>query len=420
MSFAFIHAADLHLDSPFQGVRAESPAVARALQEATFAAFARLIELAIARQVQFVLLAGDVYDAADRSLRAQLRFVAGLQELAAHGISCCVAHGNHDALEGWSAALQWPAGVHVFGPEPATVRIGPEGLPRAAVCGISYSQRHAREPLAARLRPDGSGLFQIALLHANCGGHPAHDVYAPCTVDELARAGFDYWALGHVHERAVLHEYPHVVYPGNPQGRHVRESGPRGCFVVEVDDRRGVRLEFCALDAVRWSTAAVSIEGCTTVDALQRAVTEAALRRQEAAAGRGCVCRVLLEGRGPLYAELAREGAVADLRAAVNEALAGREPFVWIEDVQLWCRPELDLARRQQQGDLLATALRLADEALRLPDAELVQRLQDDVLGDLLRLCRAEEVFDRLDPAELRWLLDRARWLCVELLESGA
>jgi exonuclease SbcD len=417
MPFTFIHASDLHLDSPFRGVTAQAPAVAGPVQEATFSAFDRLIRLAIERQVLFVLLAGDVYDGADRSLRAQLRFLAGLGQLAARGIACLVVHGNHDSLDGWSSALSWPEGVHVFGSQPATVRLVQAGAAVAAVCGISYSQRRTTEPLAERLRPCDSELFQIALLHANCGGNPDHEAYAPCSLDGLLSAGFDYWALGHVHEHAVLHEYPHVVYAGNTQGRHSRECGPRGCYLVRVDDRRRLELEFHGLESVRWAMPRVSIDGLDTVDGLQRAVEDEVLRVRDAAGGRSCVCRVALEGRGPLYDELAREGALAGLCDAVRETVGAEPPFIWVEELLFGCRPQVDLARRQQQGDLLGTALQLAAEWLGSQD--LAAQLAP-VLAELFEHRRAGKALDDLPPGELRSLVDEARWLCVDLLEGRA
>ena len=417
MPFKFIHAADLHLDSPFRGVTAQAPEIAAALQDATFRAFEGLIQLAIEQQVLFVLVAGDVYDGADRSIRAQLRFRDGLAQLAAHGIHAFVVHGNHDSLDGWSSALTWPDGVKAFGAQPETVVVQQDGLPVAAVSGISYGRSRVTESLAQQLHPDAGELFQIALLHANCGGYAEHEPYAPCTLDELAAAGFDYWALGHVHEHAVLSQYPHVVYPGNTQGRHIRESGPRGACVVHVDQGKQVELSFHPLDSVRWMAPNVSISGVDSVDALQRTLEKAALGGRDAADGRAVVCRITLEGSGALYDELARDGALTGLRDALRETLAAEQPFVWVERLESRCRPEMDLARRQEQGDLLGTALKVAAELL---DSDQLATQMAPALEDLFQHRRAGKALDELSATELRALVDEARWLCVELLEGGA
>ena len=417
MPFKFIHAADLHLDSPFRGVTAQAAVIATALQDATFSAFDRLIQLAMEQEVLFVLVAGDVYDAADRSIRAQLRFRDGLARLAAGGIRSFVVHGNHDPLDGWSSALTWPDGVEVFGVRAHTLRVEQDGHPVAAVSGISYGHGRVTESLAQRLQPEAGERFQIALLLANCGGYAVHEPYAPCTLDALAAAGFDYWALGHVHEHAVLRQYPHVVYPGTAQGRHIRESGPRGACVVRVDQGKRVELQFHALDSVRWIAPSVSISGVDSVDALQRALEEEALGGRDAAAGRPVVCRLILEGRGALYEELARDGALTELCASLRENLATEEPFVWVERLESRCRPEMDLARRQEQGDLLGTALKVAAELL---DSDQLATQMAPALEDLFQHRRAGKALDELSATELRALVDEARWLCVELLEGGA
>src|SRR3990172_993244 len=139
--FSFIHAADLHLDSPFKGVIGEAPHIAEAVYSATFDAFESLINLCIEKQVNFLLIAGDVYDGRDRSLRAQLRFRDGLERLAERGISAFVVHGNHDPLKGWSNQIVWPSGVHVFGAEEVeTVTFAMDGKPVAFISGISYME----------------------------------------------------------------------------------------------------------------------------------------------------------------------------------------------------------------------------------------------------------------------------------------
>ena len=177
-----------------------------------------------------LLVAGDIYDGADRSLRAQLHFADGLAQLEKAGIRSFIRHGNHDPLDGWEARLDLPAGCVRFGPEVDGFPVFPDERERATVHGVSYPTREVRENLTPLFAEAGSGQgFNIGLPHANVGGNPDHDSYAPCSVSDLAETGLDYWAMGHVHTRQTLRERnPTIVYPGNPQGRHPNEPGARG------------------------------------------------------------------------------------------------------------------------------------------------------------------------------------------------
>ena len=192
------------------------------LRDATFRAFDRVVETCIERRVNFLLVAGDVYNGADRSLRAQLRFRDGLKRLGDVGIQAFVVHGNHDPLDGWTAKLEWPETVHFFGgDEPGTVTIEGEDGPIAVIHGMSFEKRDIKDNLSlgfpARSKAD-EDLFHIGLLHCNVGSDTGHDPYAPCTLDDLISRGYDYCALGHVHTRAVLNEEPDIHYAGNIPG----------------------------------------------------------------------------------------------------------------------------------------------------------------------------------------------------------
>lgn len=408
-SFSFVHTADLHLDSPFTGLTVRDERIGQALRSATFEAFDALVQLCIDRNVQFLVVAGDVYDSADRSIRAQLRFRDGLARLAENGIASFVVHGNHDALDGWSSSMTWPDGVHVFGKDVETVVHDD-----VAVTGVSYRKRNETRNLAERFRAEHAGRFQIGLLHANCGSDTGHEPYAPCTLADLAGTGMDYWALGHVHERALA-ENPHVVYPGNTQGRNFRERGARGCALVTVQDGQVEKIEFCPLDAVRWLAADVSIEGLGSIDALDQALLEAVegLRRQ--ADDRGIACRLRLTGRGPLDGELRRGSAIEDLVGRVRESFEDADPFCWFEAIEAVSRPEVDLERRRQGRDLVAQVLSVAAElAASQDDPHPLESALDDLFQDP----RGRKALDPLTRCELDALLDQAQFLCLDLLED--
>ena len=160
------------------------------------------------------MVAGDVYDSADRSLRAQLKFIQGLKRLDEAGIRSFVCHGNHDPLDGWQARLEYPPTCTRFGPEFQAVPVFEDDPKRAVVHGISYPKRDVYENLVSRLTDVDSNTFSIGLMHANVGNRPGHDPYAPCSLDDLVRPEIDYWALGHVHTREVISaKSPTIVYP---------------------------------------------------------------------------------------------------------------------------------------------------------------------------------------------------------------
>ncbi len=412
----FVHAADLHLDSPFTGLRAAAPEnVADALYSATFDAYRNLVDLCIDEGVDALLVAGDIYDGADRSLRAQRRFVEGLQRLHEAGIGSFVCHGNHDPLDGWEARLAYPPSARRFEAEFEAVPLIEDDPGRAVVYGISYPQREVTENLALRLGPVDPGPFSIGLLHANVGGDPNHGPYAPCSLEDLASTGLDYWALGHVHTRRVLSERkPVVVYPGNPQGRHPNETGPRGAYLVEVDDARNVRLHFRPTDVVRWTRPQVDISSMETAQALLEALHEL-MEDAVQAAGHPVVARVALTGRGILHRSLRRPGFLADSTKDLNDAWAGRSPFAWCVGIEDRTRSPLDRRERLAGTDFVADLLRLCDQAKTEPD--LLGQLRSP-LGALYEHRSYRRYLQGSAPTdeELRALIDDAESIALDRL----
>jgi len=374
----FIHTADLHLDSPFTGLRTIEPAIAGALQEATFDAYNNIIQLCISERVDALLIAGDIFDGADRSLRAQLKFFDGLNRLSRAGIRSFICHGNHDPLDGWEARLDFPEGSHRFGAEMEGVPVFTDDPGRAMVHGISYPQQEIRESLVPHFDGIEPGSFSIGLLHANVGSNTGHESYAPCTLSDLQRATINYWALGHVHTQQVLHlEHPTVVYPGNPQGRHINEPGVRGAYLVEASDSGEIHLQFSAVDVVRWETLEVNIGGLEAEQELFDAIDERVASCREAADGRSVVYRLVLTGRGTLHRSLMRSNVAADIHNRINDIWTNGQPWLWCERLEL------------------ATSS--------LIDREQVL-LREDFVGDLARLCgRFRE--DSGAPSELRQAL---------------
>jgi exonuclease SbcD len=291
----------------------------------------------------------------------------------------------------------------------------------AYVSGISYKKRDEQRNLAKLFRRVGGRVFNVGVLHANVGSNTGHEVYAPCEVTDLATGDMDYWALGHVHTRAVLHRTPYVVYPGNPQGRHIREAGPRGCMYVAVDEAGRVEPEpeFLPLDVVRWALVTADVTGVATLDALADRLAGAVEEALAEADGRPLLCRIAVTGRTTLHAELARATTVDDLVERLREGFANHTPFAWVEELELGVRPEIDLADRACADDLLGHVLQIA-AAIREEDEKLAQ-LRATALAPLYENPRAlkAKALEALTPADTREIVAEAELLCLDRLEAG-
>jgi DNA repair exonuclease SbcCD nuclease subunit len=342
---SFFHAADIHLDSPLTGLTAHEGAPVERLRTATRAAFVRLIDAAIDEDVDFVILAGDLYDGNWRDYNTGLFFCREMGRLQRAGIDVYLAYGNHDADSEITRRLPLPDNVHVFAVRTAqTFRVEEA---RVALHGQSFKARQAAEALLPNYPDPVPGWLNIGVLHTALEGHAAHATYAPCTLRELVNRGYDYWALGHVHEFGVLHEAPWVVFPGNLQGRHVRECGPRGCVRVDTDGSE-IAVERRIFDVVRWHHAQVDAGGCETLEQVADALA-GTLDRLAEDEGSERPLAVRLTARGRTSAHGALMGLETQLRAEVlARALARHAERVWLEKIVLETEPRV--ASRSEPG----------------------------------------------------------------------
>ena len=373
----FIHAADLHLDAPFQGIAAADAAVGHALAEATFEAFGRVVDAALDRHVDFVVIAGDAYNSAEKSLRAQLRFREQLQRLDEARIRTFVVHGNHDPRSGWSAGLTLPDSVTVFSAsEVERAEVVRHGRVICAVYGRSFGRAAEAANLAREYRRQEGDPVAVAVLHANVGGQPGYDPYAPASLDDLRAARMDYWALGHIHKREVLAENPWVVYSGSPQGLTPNEAGAHGCYLVEVAPGGSVALEFIETASVAWERAEIDVSGCDTLDDV-RAELGGALRGVLRASGRSVIARATLTGRAPVHADLARPGVAADVLEDVRHELLGGGSWLWLDRLDDRTASPLDIDSVRSGSDFASELVRVADEIAADPAA--LQALLDEL-----------------------------------------
>lgn len=417
MKFRFVHAADLHLDTPFEGIAKADGRVAESLREASLRAFEGLVQLAIDRRAEILLLAGDIYDGPERGVRAQLALLRGVRRLCAAGVEVFLVRGNHDHEGGWEHIRDWPPGFHEMPPgEVRSIPVQRNGRLLATVHGISYDRRDVTENLAARFpRPSGPGLH-VGLLHCNVGGNAEHASYSPCSLDDLRGAGMGYWALGHIHRHQVLAERnPWIVYPGSLQGRSSKpsEQGPKGAVVVEVDDGRVGGVEFVPLDHIRFVGLQVDVAEIDDLVALEDALRDEAERLRTDNPGRGLLIRAELRGCGPVHVDLRPEGALDQFLTKLRQDHEGASPFLWWETLRDGTRSAIDLdAIRKSQSDFRAEVVRAADALRADPAAHAAwaeQRLEKS-LRKALGGAQQEGADEILGDAVMR---------ALELLEDG-
>ena len=371
----FIHTADIHLDSPLRGLAAYQNAPVDSLRTATRDAFVRLIDVAIEEVVDFMVIAGDLYDGSWPDYNTGHFFVRQMGRLHQAGIPVYLLYGNHDAESAMTRRLVLPANVHLFDTRrPSTHRI--EAL-RVALHGRSFKDAATLDNLAVGYPAAVPGWLNIGVLHTALEGDAAHARYAPCSLAELNAKGYDYWALGHVHEHAVLQQSPWVVFPGNLQGRHIRETGPRGAVLVHADEG-GIRgIERLLVDVLRWERLVVDVTAATGLASVLPLVAEGLgrlLARQ--ADARPMAVRVQLTGRSSAHGELF--GQAAQLREEVlaqAAALAGER--LWIEKVVPDTSPALDATQLSGRADALADLQALLTQAP--ADEAFMQSLLDDL-----------------------------------------
>ena len=329
--FTFLHAADLHLGSPLTGLAMKDEAVARRFAAASREAFSDLVTQAIAQDVAFVVVAGDIYDGDWKDTAIGLFFNREVSRLARAGVPLFLIRGNHDAESEITKAVTLPENVVEFSTRRAeTHRLG---VFKVAIHGRSFADRAATENYAIAYPPPVAGWFNIGMLHTSCEGNAAHAVYAPCTVAELAGRGYDYWALGHIHEQAVLHRDPWIVYSGNLQGRSVRECGPKGAMLVDVADARVAGLRPLVVDRARWLHVTVPVLDIPDEAGLLQAIREALQAPLSETTGRMTALRVTLSGRTPLHGLLrARRNELRDeVQALANHV----HEDAWLEALKL-------------------------------------------------------------------------------------
>lgn len=405
--FKFLHVADIHLDSPLLGLARYEGVPVDEVRSATRVALTNLVDLAIEEQVAFVIIAGDIYDGDWPDFGTGLYFCAAMGRLQKAGIDVYLLFGNHDAQSVLTKKLPLPPNVHLF---PANkVATFTHDVTGAVLHGRSYREKDTRENLVTLYPPATPGAFHIGVLHtALNGGRPPHAPYAPCSLAELTAKGYQYWALGHVHDFEIVSQSPCVVFPGNVQGRSVRECGPKGVVIVTVQDGEVASpLELSSIDSVRWAKVEVDLRTVSTESELHsriRSALELAMDRKSE--GRPLVVRISIVGATSLHGWLSE--SKDQLQQDVRGIAVSLSEQLWIEKIVIKTEAPAqakvdDPATVDEIGALLASGSENPEifERLREDLEEFLSRLPAEVGSDdeMIAAVRAGEYGTLLEAA---------------------
>ena len=409
MPYRFVHAADIHLDSPLRSLALRDAELAALIGNATRQAFERIVTLCLDEKVDALLLSGDLYDNDQKSMKTARFLAEQIRRLHEAEIRVFIIRGNHDAVSKIIQELTFPETVKVFGGRAEAIAIDrANGGFAVAIHGISFAEPHAPESLLPKFRPPHDDTINIGLLHTSLGGAVGHNPYSPCSESDLHATGFQYWALGHIHKRAVATGASTVVMPGMPQGRDINESGPKSVSLVTVADDRSISVEERVTSIAQFERVTVDLSGVEAwreaVDSIERGLA----RARSEAVSKDLVVRLRLEGATPLAWRLRRDAKLLAEEIGHRASGVGR---TWIDKLLLDC------AAPNAGADLAPSAD---------PVAELARLIGTDVVPSDLFQAEAETIADdllRQLPPECRDLLgsnpDEHAALLAELTREG-
>ncbi|HDH05209.1 MAG TPA: DNA repair exonuclease [Nitrospirae bacterium] len=413
----FIHTADIHLDSPLRGLECYEGAPVESIRGATRQAFKNLVESAISEEVDFILVAGDLYDGDWKDYNTGLFFASQMSKLREAGIRVFIVSGNHDAASRISRQLRLPDNVKIFSSKkPETITMDELDI---AIHGQSFAGQAVTGDISAAYPDAIPGHFNIGLLHTSATGREGHEPYAPCTVQGLLSKGYDYWALGHVHKRETLHEDPRIIFPGCIQGRHIRETGEKGCALVSIDDGRIMEVEHKEIDVLRWGIRSVDVSEAESsgdvVDLVSAVVTEEAGKSN----GRPLALRLLITGKSKAHAGLIAnpEQCINDIRGIATDISNGD---IWIEKVKIKTAAQIDIEEMRSRDDAIGELLRsIHDLGI---DREALSRMMDE-FSDLKRklpieLRQGEDPVNLDDPGKLKEIIADVKQILLARLFS--
>ena len=342
MAFRFIHTADIHLDSPLRSLALRDPELADLIGNATRRAFVAIVSLCIDERVDALLLAGDLYDGDQTSMKTARFLAEQMRKLDAAGVRVFIIRGNHDAESRITNELSFPETVHVF-----RGRAEPIPLLRDAsqfpvwVHGLIFMKPHAPESLLGRYRQPVPGAVNIGLMHTSLDGSAGHDLYAPCKLADLHTHGFDYWALGHIHQRGEFSDASTVVMPGMPQGRDINESGAKTASLVTIHEDKSIEVEQRLTSVAQFERVGVDLTGLEDWKQVARAIGNSLAQARSGVDAEHLIARLRLTGLSPLAWRLRRDTDLLKTEAVQQAANIGN---CWVEGVEIRCADQASTA----------------------------------------------------------------------------
>ncbi|SDF62228.1 DNA repair exonuclease [Rhodobacter capsulatus] len=379
-----LHTADIHLDSPLRSLALRNETLRDHIQSATRQAFARIIDTALAEGVAALLIAGDLFDGAQRGAKTAAFLSGQIERLRAAGIAVFYIKGNHDAENPITGEVALPDNVHVFDGRGGKVRLGDTEI---WIHGVSFTGRHAPDSLLPKFAAPVPGAVNIAMLHSSLAGAVGHDTYAPCSVEDLAALGFDYWALGHIHKRQVYRDAPWIVMPGIPQGRDIGEAGAKSATLLTIEAGQ-ITVQEVPTSVVTFLLHDIDVTGAESDDEIRQRV-RSALHALSAslAPGETVILRLTLAGRSARHWQVRRD---ADIWAETAVQIAEETGRLWVE--------KLCLA-------LEAPSATAADTTATDEIARLMAQISTEAGFAAQALAEVEEVLAQLPPARRAALL---------------
>lgn len=342
----FLHTADLHIDSPLRGLALRDDTMMRTVQRATRTALERIIDLALKEKVAFVLIAGDLFDGEWKDMHSGQWAAGQFRRLDEAGIGVYYIRGNHDAVSQIQRKIRWPDNVvELPHDEPDTIILEDHGV---AIHGQGFADQKVELDLAARYPSRVPGMFNIGMLHTSLTGSEQHDTYAPTSLEVLKSKAYDYWALGHIHLRNAepLCVEPYVTYSGNPQGRHIREAGDKGCLIGEIDGETLKGVTFHSTDTLRWQELLVDVSEDKSLDAVLAKAGQAIQAQHARHAGLSSAFRLTFHGASKVHEELSDLIRRAEIHQQIFAAAESVDDEVWIEKIRFETRPANEATTR--------------------------------------------------------------------------
>lgn len=411
----FIHTADLHLDTPFKGLSQWNSELSKKLKDATFNAFRNIVNKCIELQVDFLVIAGDVFDSESKSLMAQIKFVKELERLNSASIPVYLICGNHDPLSSWLPSLSLPENVVRFdSKKPTKVTFVKNGIPAVDIYGISFQRKVVSENLSLIYKiEEPSAPFSIALLHGSLGSNDKHETYAPFTLNDIIYLNFDYWALGHIHKAWIVkEENPTVVYPGNPQGRDFGEQGPKGCFLVQLSENTKPKLEFIPVHIIRFEIANADLTDKQSQTELDETINRSIESVKHYDSLESYVIRLILNGTTSLHKELWQDGQVTSLQQLRNEDQLLNNPFIWIDSIDLNTRPVLNLDELKDSNDFVAEVLQNLEKN---KNNEILDEIIN-ALNEEIRSPQFKREIKALTKEDKELIIENIKWKLIDKL----